>query len=67
MSVEALTGGKGKSSSKSTSETIDWIETLLSRIQRTITNLGKTVSATYKNWSKRNNALAQEMKFSSFE
>lgn len=61
MSVESLTGGKGKSSSKSSSETIDWIETLLSRIQRTITNLGKTVSATYKNWSKRNNALAQEM------
>lgn len=62
MSVESLAGGKGKSSSKSSSETIDWIETLLSRIQRTITNLGKTVSATYKNWSKRNNALAQEMK-----
>ncbi len=52
----------GGSGAKKTAETIDWIETLLSRIQRTITNLGKTVSATYKNWSKRNNALAQEMK-----
>ena len=65
LSVESLTGGKGKSTSstsKSSSDTIDWIETLLSRIQRTITNLGKTVSATYKGWSKRNNALAQEMK-----
>lgn len=65
LSVESLTGGKGKSTSstsKSSSDTIDWIETLLSRIQRTITNLGKTVSATYKGWSKRNNALAQEMR-----
>ena len=65
LSVESLTGGKGKSTSstsKSSSDAIDWIETLLSRIQRTITNLGKTVSATYKGWSKRNNALAQEMK-----
>lgn len=52
----------GNSTAKKTAETIDWIETLLSRIQRTITNLGKTVSATYKGWSKRNNALAQEMK-----
>lgn len=42
-------------------ETLDWVETVVSRIQRTITNLGKTVSATYKNWSTRNNALAQEM------
>ena len=52
----------GSSGAKKTAETIDWIETLLSRIQRTITNLGKTVSATYKGWSKRNNALAKEMK-----
>ena len=65
LSVESFTGGKGKSTSstlKSSSDTIDWIETLLSRIQRTITNLGKTVSATYKGWSKQNNALAQEMR-----
>lgn len=44
-----------------TADTFDWIEKLISRIQRTITNLGKTVSATYRNWSTRNNALAQEM------
>ena len=48
-------------SSKDTKETFDWIETAISRVQRTITNLGKVVSATYRNWSKRNNALAQEM------
>ena len=52
---------KDKSSSKDTKETFDWIETLISRIQRNITNLGKVVSATYRNWSTRNNALAQEM------
>lgn len=52
---------KYKSITDNATDTIDWIETLLSRIQRTITNLGKTVSATYKGWSKRNNALAQEM------
>lgn len=42
-------------------EAFNWVETVISRIQRTITNLGKTVSATYKKWSTRNNALAQEM------
>ena len=52
----------GDSGTKSkTKETFDWIETTISRIQRTITNLGKTVSATYKQWSTRNNTLAQEM------
>ena len=54
-------GGSSSKSAKDTTKTFDWIETLLSRIQRTITNLGKTVSATYRNWSTRNNALAQEM------
>lgn len=42
-------------------ETFDWVETAISRVQRTITNLGKIVSATYRNWSTRNNALSQEM------
>lgn len=49
------------SSAKDTAETFDWIETLISRIQRNITNLGKVVSGTYRKWSTRNNALAQEM------
>jgi chromosome segregation ATPase len=51
----------GKSTKELTKDSIDWIEKLISRINRTITNLGKTVSATYKQWSTRNNALAQEM------
>ncbi len=56
-----IMGGSSSSSAKDTSKTFDWIETLISRIQRNITNLGKLVSATYRNWSTRNNALAQEM------
>lgn len=50
-----------KKSLEESKETFDWVETTLSRIQRTITNLGKVVSATYKKWGTRNNALAQEM------
>lgn len=55
---KALGSGSNDSNSKNI---IDWIETLISRIQRAITNLGKTVSATYRDWSTRNNALAKEM------
>lgn len=46
---------------KDTAEIFDHIKTLISRIQRNITNLGKVVSGTYRKWSTRNNALAQEM------
>ena len=55
-------GGSGSGSEKEpTKKDYDWIETLISRINRQVTNLGKTVSATYKTWSTRNNALAQEL------
>ena len=57
-------GGSGSgnnSSSEPQEQDYDWIETLISRVQRKVTNLGKTVSATYKSWSTRNNALAQEL------
>lgn len=55
-------GNKGSGSEKEpTKKDYDWIETLISRINRQVTNLGKTVSATYKTWSTRNNALAQEL------
>jgi len=50
-----------KEASKDTAETFNWIDTLLSRIQRTIKNLGNTVSSTWKNWTKRNSALASEL------
>ena len=55
-------GGGGSGSEKEpTKKDYDWIETLISRINRQVSNLGKTVSATYKTWSTRNNALAQEL------
>lgn len=55
-------GKSGSGSEKEpTKKDYDWIETLISRINRQISNLGKTVSATYKTWSTRNNALAQEL------
>lgn len=47
---KALDSGSTDSNSKNI---IDWIETIISRIQRSITNLGKTVSTTYKKWSTR--------------
>lgn len=60
--------GSGSSNTSSTSdeaekteETLDWIETKISRVERVIKNLGKTVSATYKSWSERNNALSSEL------
>lgn len=53
---------KNKNSEKEpTKKDYDWIETLISRINRQVSNLGKTVSATYKTWGTRNNALAQEL------
>ena len=61
ITLGSSSSGSKSKSTKDTKDTFDWIETKLSRIQRTITNLGKTVSATYKQWSTRNNALAQEM------
>lgn len=53
-------GGSG-SSSKDTQEQFDWIEIAISRLQRTITNLGKTVSATWKSWTDRNSALKSQI------
>lgn len=53
--------GSGSAQKEPTKKDYDWIETLISRINRQVTNLGKTVSATYKTWSTRNNALAQEL------
>ena len=53
-------GGSGGSDTK-TEETFDYIEIKISRIEREIDNLGKTADATYKSWSERNKALANEM------
>lgn len=50
-----------KTTSKDTKETFDWIETKISRLQRSITNFGKTVSATWKSWTDRNSALKSQI------
>ena len=54
-------GSTSNKETENSKETFDWIETKLKRVQRTITNLGKTVSATWKSWTKRNNALSEQI------
>lgn len=55
-------GSSGSSSSaKETEESFNWVERVIKKVQRTIDNLSKTVSATYKSWTTRNNALAQQI------
>ena len=57
--------GGGNSSSKDAKETkntLDEVEILISRIERNISNLDKTIGSTYSTWSKRNNAIASNLK-----
>lgn len=42
-------------------EQFDWVEKVIKVIQQRIESLGKVVSSTYKIWSKRNNALVEEI------
>lgn len=44
-----------------TEETLDWIETALNRVERAISRLDKTVTSTYKNWTKRGTALNDQI------
>lgn len=48
-------------SDKQTEEDFDWIERVVKKIERTISNLGSIVDDTYSDWSKRNNALLDEL------
>ena len=54
-------GSTSNKETENSKETFDWIETKIQRIQRLITNLGKTVSATWKTWTERNDALKKQM------
>lgn len=54
-------GSGSSSSAKETEESFNWVERVIKKVQRTIDNLSKTVSATYKSWTTRNNALAQQI------
>jgi hypothetical protein len=49
------------SSNEPTPEDFDWIERKVKNIERTISNLGSIVDDTYSDWSKRNNALLDEL------
>lgn len=59
-------GGGGNNSSskdaKETKNTLDEVEILISRIERSISNLDKTIGSTYTTWSKRNSAIASNLK-----
>ena len=52
---------KANKSASESREILDWIEVALQRVTESITRLGKIVSATYRNWSTRNNAIVSEM------
>jgi rhodanese-related sulfurtransferase len=54
-------GGGGSSSENETSETFDWIEVKINRLEEAIARLDKTVNNTYDNWANRNTALSSEM------
>ena len=54
-------GNGTESSADDAKESTDWIEVAIERIERLISNLDKTASAAYKNWSDRNKALASEI------
>lgn len=43
------------------SETLDWIEVLIDRIERALDNLDTVASSVYTNWSERNAALNEAM------
>ena len=52
---------KANKSAEESKEIIDWIEKALQRMEEEINRIDKTVSATYKNWSDRNNAIKSEI------
>lgn len=43
------------------SETLDWIEVAIDRIERALNNLNTVASSTYRDWSERNSALNESM------
>ena len=49
------------SAAKDAAEQFDWLETKIQRCEEEIQRLDKTVSATYKAWSKRNGAIGSEI------
>ena len=61
-STHTSTGSSSSSSEKNEfEETIDWIETKISRLERAIDHLDKTTNNVYKSWSDRNSSLVEEI------
>ena len=54
-------GSTANKEAEDAKQSFDWVEKLISKIQRGITNIGKTVDATYKKWTTRNSALSQQL------
>ena len=53
--------GSGGGGSENQPEVFNWIERAIKKVQRAIERLGKTSGATYKTWTKRNKALANQI------
>lgn len=49
------------STDKEFSETFDWIEVKIARIERAISNLDTKTNSVYRKWSKRNSYLSEEI------
>lgn len=54
-------GGSSKDTKKKFSETFDWIEVRIKRLERAISNYDNVIDNTYNSWSKRNKALEKEI------
>ena len=55
-------GSGGSDSSSKSSQTFNWIETAIERVQRALSNLDRTANSVYKSWGTRNDALSKQIK-----
>lgn len=59
--AKQASSGSSSGSSDKFEETIDWIETAISRIERAIDQLDQKANNVYASWSSRNSALADQL------
>lgn len=57
----SFSSSKASEEAEKFEETIDWIETKIARIERAIDQLDTKASSTYRSWSERNTALANQI------
>lgn len=60
-SKSSSSSSKAKKEADEFSETLDWIEIAIDRIERALDNLDTVASSTYRSWSERTDALNQQM------